>query len=479
MASRAWAFPTSAPTRSCARSTVYATGAPPAPPAPAQEHFTYLPFVARDYPPGPPLYRLYADLADLAWLAQEPYRDETIPATFCTTDRRWDVDVRYRGDVSRLMPKKCWKAFFAGSDLFENQEELNLNADYPDQTLLRSYLAYDFLARAGVPTPRAGFARLNINDVYYGLFSQVEQIDERFLYRQGIDLHGNLYKPYYGNLSANDWSYAYHYPKKTNRQSGIEDIVAFIELINDTPDAQFPSAIASVLDVNGWLDWYAANVLIGNFEMLEKNYYLYHDLSVERWMILPWDVDISLGHNTKLPAGGAPYANLLDEEISWDNPIDSGTQESKKSDGKWNVLIDRMMGVPEFRWFHCRRLEELMAGAFSPAEMFPRIGAAFAHVRAAAEADPNRWRPAGFQFSDGPDELKTYIVNRIQFLDGEMPGFCPDLEVPLTVNEFLADNPPPPIGGKGASPTRPAKPTPGSRFTTAVPRSPGTWAGCT
>jgi len=420
----------------------------------------YLPLILRNHPPLPPApplsrYRLYADPDDLDWLAsQNPYQNETIPATFCAPppdggggEECWDVDIRYRGDTARLMDKKCWKVFFPGSDLFQGQEELNLNADYVDQTLLRSYIGYDLFARVGVPSPRAGYAPLYINDTYYGLFSQAEQIDERFLHRLGIEMHGNLYKPWYGNLGTLDfiedpeqraWWYNYRYPKKTNRQSGMEDMITFIELINYTPDERFPGAIAETMDVNEWLDWYAVNILIGNFEMMEKNYYLYHDFSTDRWLILPWDVDLALGHNAG--PGGGGYGHLLDTELSWDNPIDSGTEESKKVDGKWNVLIDRMMGIPEFRFFHCRRLRELMADEFSPAEMFPRIDGAFDAIHLWAEADPNRWQPEGFQFSDGPDELKTYIVNRIQFLEGEMSGFCPGLEPPLTINEFMADN---------------------------------------
>ncbi len=418
----------------------------PAPRAPTQEHQIYLSLVAKSYPPPPPVYRLYADPADLDDLARHPYSDETIPATF-THERSWEVDARYRGDTARLMPKKCWKVFFPGSDLFQAQEELNLNADYVDQTLLRSYVGYDLFDRVGVPSPRADYARLYINDEYYGLFSQAEQVDELFLHRQGIEIHGNLYKPYYGGLHALDhiedpeereWWYRYYYPKKTNRKSGIDDVVAFIELINHTPDEQFPGTIAETLDVNGWLDWYAVNILIGNFEMMEKNYYIYHDLSAGRWAILPWDVDLALGHNAG--PGGGGYGHLLDTELSWDNPIDSGTQESKKVDGKWNVLIDRMMDVPEFRFYYCRRLRELMADEFSPAEMYPRIGAAFARIRPWAEADANRWQPQGFQFSDGPHELETYVATRIQFLQGEMDGFCPDLELPFTINEFMAEN---------------------------------------
>ena len=415
-------------------------------------HLAHLPTIVRYDPPLPspppsmPLYRLYADPADLDWLAQDPKRDETIPATFCTSlqdggvgERCWEADLRYRGDTARLWDKKSWKVFFPASDPFSSSEgpiyELNLNADYVDQALLRSYLGYDLFARAGVPTPRAGYARLFINDVYYGLFSQVEQVDERFLYRTGIEIHGNLYKPYYGflGIESSDWWYDYHYPKKTNRQSGIKDVIAFIELINHTPDEQFPWTITKALDVNGWLDWYAVNILIGNLEMMGKNYYLYHNLSTGYWTILPWDVDISFGHNE-----GKEYG-LFDRDISWDNPIDSGADPA----GEHNFLIERMMNVPEFRFHHCRTLMALMAAEFSPAEIFPRIDETFAYIFDAAMTDPNRWRPdleGDPGFEDGPDEIKTYIVNRIEFLKEAMPIFCPDLEVPLTINEFMAHN---------------------------------------
>ena len=410
----------------------------------------YLPMVKRDptLTPTPtptplpevPLYSLSIAPNDLAWLLDENnlYNDTPVPATFFY-ERNWDVETRLRGDVSRLMPKKNWKVFFPGSDLFQGSDELNLNADYPDQTFLRSYIAYDLFSRVGVPAPRATYARLNINDDYYGFFSQVEQVDTRFLHRMGLEIHGNLYKPYYGNLRALGytdpwvrlWWYKYYYPKKTNRQSSITDVISFIETISYASDEEFTAAMNERLDIEEWTDWYAVNVLIGNFEMMEKNYYMYHDLSTDRWLFFPWDLDLTFGHNM----WGIGWGGLLDTELSWDNPIDSGTHESPKCDGKWNGLIDRMMGVPEYRYLYCRRLAEIMDDEFSPAEMFPRIDAAYDYIHTWAEADTNRWQPEGFEFSEGPAELKTYITNRIAFLQGEMPGFCPALTLPLTINE--------------------------------------------
>ena len=267
----------------------------------------YLPLILREFSNGPvplpvpPVYGLYASPGDLDWLEGDPYRNDPIPATF-VAGRQWSVDLRYRGDTSRICRRKSWKVEFSESDSFSGTEELNLNADYVDQTLLRSAVGYDFLARAGVPTPRHTYARLYLNDGYYGLFSNVEQIDERFLDRMGWDLHGNLYKGD-GNLEPPKWYednplwWDANYGKHTNDQNGYDDIRALINLVNYTPDDQFPEAIAGTFDVNGWLDWYAANILLGNFEMVAKNYYLYHDFSADKWRILPWDVDLALGHN--------------------------------------------------------------------------------------------------------------------------------------------------------------------------------------
>lgn len=402
------------------------------------DHRVFLPLVARNHPPDlVPRYRLTANPADLAWLANNLFTDDYIPAVFAFEGQSHAVDVRYRGDTSRHFPKKSWKIKFAATDRFGDgtgQRHLNLNAAYSDKSLLREYLAYDFLNRIGVLAPEAAFVRLEINGQYMGLFTQVEQVDKLFLHRHGFDVQGNLYEANYGNMTALDsaWEYRYYYDKKTNARDGdaYHDLHAFASLITATLQADFAQAIAGVMDVDGWLDWYAATILLGDFEFVEKDYYFYHDFHTDRWHLIPWDFDQTFGHN---------WEGALDEDISWDNPIDSGTRASQKHDDKWNVLVDRMMSVPEFRWHHGRRLIEMMDGKFSQAEMFARIDAAHAFVRTAGLADPHRWG-SDADFLAGPDELKTYVTNRRAYLTAVVGDFMPDLPVPLVVNEFMAAN---------------------------------------
>eukprot|EP00976_Prorocentrum_cordatum_P025760 523542-Prorocentrum_minimum.AAC.2 len=56
------------------------------------------------------------------------------------------------------------------------------------------------LPAAGVPTSTVFHVHLRQNGKFYGLYSFVEQVDEVFLKRHGLDPHGSLYK-------ASHWKY--------------------------------------------------------------------------------------------------------------------------------------------------------------------------------------------------------------------------------------------------------------------------------
>ncbi len=398
-------------------------------------HRLYLPLITHQRPPSPPQYHLTIDPADLAWLYDEAniWNDETVPAIFQYQDEIYDVGVRFRGGTARYHAKKSWKIDFPASTPFQGQRELNLNAEYTDKSLLREALAYDLFKRAGLPTPDATFVQLTINDQTMGVYLQVEHVDKRFLDRIGWDPNGNLYK---GNYDANfDWrgfEDTEPYVKKTNKEDSHADLMRLLWLINITPDAEFPEALASAIDIGQYLDWYALQIALGNYEWLEKNYYIYHHLGEDWWAFLPWDLDLTLGHNWG-------ENGVMDRDISWDNPIDSGTTESPKADGVWNKLITRVLRVEAFRFAYCRRLQKLLDTEFSEDAMFPRIDAYYGYIAPYAEADVYKWGN-NEDFHAGPEELKTYISQRRAWLMAQVPLYCPP-EGPMPVlNELMPKN---------------------------------------
>ncbi len=396
-------------------------------------HTVYLPFVARQPPPAP-LYQLTIAPSDLAWLyAVCTWSDETRPAVFTYQGVSYDVQMRCRGGTVRYWPKKSWKIDFPAVAPFQGQRELNLNAEYTDKSLLREMLAYDLFARAGLSASRANFARLEINGQYMGVFVQVEQVDQRFLDRIGWDPNGNLYKGNYGNFEISS-NYPGVYLKKTNTEDSHADVIALVEMINSTPETDFPAAIAAVMDIGQYLDWFTVQILLGNFEWLEKNYYLYHDFGADYWAFTPWDLDLLLGHNWHWGDD-----STLDLDISWDNPIDSGAWWSKKADGKWNKLITEVLRNDEFKFAYCRRLWEMMNDEFSETAMFPRIDTFYNQIIPYAEADPYKWG-SNDDFHYGPTELKTYVTNRIAWLAERMPAYCPASGPMPHINELMSDN---------------------------------------
>ncbi|MBN1488052.1 MAG: CotH kinase family protein [Anaerolineae bacterium] len=395
-------------------------------------HTIYLPLVIYQEPPKPSLYKLTIAQEDLDWLydINNRWTHETVPAIFSYESISYEVEVRFRGGTVRYLSKKSWKIDFPAETPFQGQRELNLNAEATDKSMLREALAYDVFESAGLPAAGKQFVRLEINGEYMGVFCQIEQIDQHFLQRIGWDPNGSLYKASYGaNMDWKGEGYTEPYVKKTHTEDSHNDLMDFLWLVNITPKEQFPEALAEVMDVGKYLDWYAVQIALGNYEWLDKNYYIYHDLQEDWWHIIPWDLDLTLGHNWG--ANG-----IRDLDITWDNPIDSGTRDTPKVDGVWNQLITKVLEVDEFKFAYCRRLQELLNDEFTEDALTPKINSYYTYIAPYAEADPYKWG-SNEEFHQGPEELRTYIANRRVWLQAQISQYCPDDGPMPQFNELL------------------------------------------
>ena len=63
-----------------------------------------------------------------------------------------------------------------------------------DATCLHDWLALKLFRKAGVATPRRSFARVFVNNQYYGVYSLGEEVDEHFLQRHFREHKGHLYQ---------------------------------------------------------------------------------------------------------------------------------------------------------------------------------------------------------------------------------------------------------------------------------------------
>ncbi len=297
------------------------------------------------------------------WFVEDPAQADTVIGTRCSL---WydgelydNVHVRARGSAALLYPKKFYKFDFLPGRHFrfdpalDRVDEVNLNSTWIDKAYVRQVLAWETYRDAGAEHSISFPVRLEQNGAFFSVAIFVEQPDEDYLRRQGLDPDGALYKMFNPCTSA----FA-GVEKKTRLWEDNSDLQAFIGgILQADPDRQY--YLFDNLDIPAVVNYLAATSLMHDNDHLEKNYYLYRDSDGDgEWRMLPWDKDLTFGRNYTLQGG------LFDDTI-WadDDPYSHplfGDSDHRKVDNVWNRLIDAVFQTPETREMYLRRLRTLM-----------------------------------------------------------------------------------------------------------------------
>lgn len=255
--------------------------------------------------------------ARLARYKKEARKDE-IPCTVWLDGVRLDsVGIRFKGNSSynslqgqgsRKLPFSLdADAFRKGARFPAGIAELKLANGFKDPSMMREVLAY-YIARTYMPAPRSAFARLVINDEYFGVYSLTEDIDRSFLQKWFGESTGALFK------CDPDWSA----PRDTNCPLSDK---ASLEYVGDDPACYRPffdmkygdwtaltgltrrlsdekPPLDSLLDVDRVLWMHAFNNVLVNLDSysgrLCHNYFLYQSRSGQ-FVPLIWDMNLAFG----------------------------------------------------------------------------------------------------------------------------------------------------------------------------------------
>lgn len=268
------------------------------------------------------------------------------------------VAVRLRGNTSLFSPKKSFKidlnAFIPGQK-YADLEKLNVNANQNDPSLLRAGLSWNILRRMGLAGSRTSHVKLLLNGEYMGAYLNTEHFDEEFVEEYYDRDNGNFYKCLWPAtlefLGDNPELYKFEvngrrvYEIKTNKEEDdYSDLAAFIDILNNTPDADFPCAIEQVFNVADFLKVQALDVVSGNWDGYagnKNNFYLYHNPQTGLFEYIPYDLDNTWG-------------------IDWLGQ-DWETRDPYLWSTEYRPLYDRLMAVPEYRgWYshYLRRMAE-------------------------------------------------------------------------------------------------------------------------
>jgi spore coat protein H len=274
-----------------------------------------------------------------------------------------NATVQVRGSGSSIYPQKSYKIELMDSaGLWRGQRTIALNKHPIDLTRSRNKLAFDLMeGLPGMVSLRTQFIHLYVKDettdppgrafVDYGLYTQIEQPNTRFLRNHLLDRYGQLYKAtmfewfrYPDAIrSADDPLYDENAFQKVLEIKGNRDHSKLIRTLEDVNNWSIPieTTFSKYFDEENYFTWMAFNILIENVDTAAQNYYLYSPQNSEKWYFLPWDYDGDL-------AQAFTYYRVTD-------PNDQGI-----ADYWGNVLHRRVLTVPAYRKKLDKKMRDLL-----------------------------------------------------------------------------------------------------------------------
>lgn len=384
--------------------------------------------------------RITIDLDVLGWIfdSANVHSDSIHLAQFHFKNKYIDetvenVGFRLRGNTSRESAKKSFKISFntfVSGRKFYSLDKMNLNGEHNDPSIIRSKICCDWFNEIGLTASRAAHAAVYINDEYYGLYISVEHIDDEFVNRRYRDTSGNLWKclwpadlTYRGADPSNYYPYfgdERPYELKTNKDRyDYSQLARFIDILNNTSDADFIDSVEQILEVPEALKYFAMDILTGSWDdyrFLKNNYYLYYEPRVDKFHLIPYDYDNTFG----VDWFGIDWATV--------DPYDYPA-----SDDSGRPLM-RLLEVPEYRNLYTHMLQFYAANVTALNLNDSRIDSIKTMIAPWAEQDLYRTYDWGFTIEDFNESyssdsysnqhvkrgLKEFIKRRNTSLTGQL-----------------------------------------------------------
>ena len=170
--------------------------------------------------------------------------------------------------------------------------DIDLLTNWADKSKVRHPLAYEIMRGAGVPAHFAFTVRVEQNGSFFSVADFVEDGDDRYLERAGLNPEGALYKAYSNRLTGSASS---GFEKKNRKFEDNSDLQGLIDNLTLNGQARL-NYLYDHIDIPKCVNLLAANSVIRNIDMHSKNWYIYRDTGrTNEWALLPWDLDLSGG----------------------------------------------------------------------------------------------------------------------------------------------------------------------------------------
>lgn len=260
--------------------------------------------------------------------------------------------------------------------------DIDLLTNWADKSKVRHVLGYEVMRESGVHAHFAFTVRVEQNGSFFSTADFVEDADDIYLERTGLNPSGALYKMYATSLNPGDSIKSPAVEKKNGNPADRSDLQALVDGLALSNPA-LTNFLYDNIDIAKCVNMLAANSVIRNVDMHSKNWYLYRDTGrTNEWALLPWDLDLSHGRTWN------PQNTYFDNNLYVDGYVITGNsirlvahlfaQPATRAMilRRIRTLTDRFLqappvaGTPESELYYERRLNEQSA-LIDPAGIVP------------------------------------------------------------------------------------------------------------
>ena len=362
------------------------------------------------------------------------------------------ISIRIRGSSSQMFPKKNYS--FETQD--ENGENRNvpllgmptendwiLHGPYSDKTLIRNVLSYHIASETGRYAPRTRWCELFINNQYQGLYVLTEKIKQdnnrvNIARLDPADISGDqLTGGYIIQIDRDDpeegdgWYsvyrpnvfYTYHDPgydelipvQKDYIHGFISDFETSVKYASDEMD------FIPYINVASFADYFIATEIYRHVDAYKLSFYMYKEIDSNGGLLYfgpVWDLNLAYGNSD---FGEEP----LPQGWTWMLAATSSIRPF------W--IIDLMKTDTVKNCIACK-WQELRAGKLTTEAIMQFIDENLEHIEEARLRNFERWPVLGVyvwpnyyvgtDYEDDVNFLKTWLTDRLQWMDENMVGNC-------------------------------------------------------
>jgi len=267
---------------------------------------------------------------------------------------------------------------FAPGQRFHGMTKIHLNNSAQDPSGLCEQFGRELFVAAGVPSPRASPALVNLNGRELGLCVLIEGANKQFVKSNFASAKGNLYD----GGSGGDVTKALKAVSGDNREDR-SDLTNLVQAAREPVPARRLARLEQALDVERFLSFAATEALIVHWDGYAigcNNYRVFHDVSQDKMVFIPHGLDQLFG------VSSSPNLSLT--------PPFKG------------MVARTLFAVPEMRRRYLERIEKLSTNEFRVEALLARVDRLAGRLRPALSKE---LRP---EFDGAVEHLKGRIAQR-------------------------------------------------------------------